>query len=155
MAAGDADPPAVGPRTALRTGSVAAILVAVLLAAGFASTRADAAAAGNPSGGAAWLARQQNADGGWGASPGDESAADMTGWAMLGLEAEGTNPLDVGRGGHTGVSFLRGELASLDDPRRPRPHDPRARGRRRRPARVRRRRPGRQAAVAPARRRLL
>jgi energy-coupling factor transport system substrate-specific component len=113
---GDADPPAVGPRTALRTGSVAAILVAVLLVAGFASTRADAAAADSPSGGAAWLARQQNADGGWGASPGDESAADMTGWAMMGLEAEGTNPLDVSRGGHTGVTFLRGELADLTTP---------------------------------------
>jgi energy-coupling factor transport system substrate-specific component len=112
----DADPPAVGPRPALRTGSVAAILVAVLLAAGFASTRAGAAEAGNPAGAAAWLARQQNADGGWGASPGDESAQDMTGWTMLGLEAEGTNPLDVSRGGHTAVTFLRGELASLSTP---------------------------------------
>ncbi len=105
-----------GPRRALRTGSVAAILVAVLLAAGFASTRAGAAEAGNPTQAAVWLARQQNADGGWGASPGDESAADMTGWAMLGLEAEGTSPLDVSRGGHTGVTFLRAELASLSTP---------------------------------------
>jgi energy-coupling factor transport system substrate-specific component len=112
----EADPPVVGQRTVLRTGSVAAVVVAVLLAAGFASTRADAAEAGNPAGGAVWLAHQQNADGGWGASPGDESAADMTGWAMLGLEAEGTNPLDVGRGGHSGVTFLRGELASLSTP---------------------------------------
>ncbi len=31
----------------------------------------------------------------------------MTGWAMLGLEAAGRNPLDVSSGGHTPVDFLR------------------------------------------------
>ena len=35
-------------------------------------------------------------------------APSMTGWAMLGLEAAGRNPLDVASGGTTPVDFLRG-----------------------------------------------
>ena len=37
----------------------------------------------------------------------------MTGWAMLGLEAAGTNPLDLRRGGETPVSYLRAEAGRL------------------------------------------
>jgi energy-coupling factor transport system substrate-specific component len=113
--AGPGPEPPPARRPALGTGSVAAVLVAVLLVGAFASARAEAAA-GNPTLGAVWLARQQNPDGGWGASPGDDSAEDMTGWAMLGLEAAATNPLDVNRGGKTGVDFLRGEVSSLTTP---------------------------------------
>jgi energy-coupling factor transport system substrate-specific component len=67
---------------------------------------------------ATWLEAAQNSDGGFGASPGDGSSAAMTGWAMLGLEAAGRNPLDVSRGGNTPVDFLRthsGEVSSTGD----------------------------------------
>jgi hypothetical protein len=42
----------------------------------------------------------------------------MTGWAMLGLEAAGRNPLDISRGDHTPVDFLRAnesEISSTGD----------------------------------------
>ena len=52
---------------------------------------ADARAAG-PEAGARWLARAQNPDGGFAASPGGPSSPAMTGWAMLGLEARGPQP---------------------------------------------------------------
>ena len=78
----------------------------------------------------------------------------MTGWAMLGLEAAGRNPLDVGRGGETPVDYLRveaGRLRSAGDLERT-ILALEAAGRR--PAPLRRRRPGRRAAPAPRRRRL-
>ena len=37
----------------------------------------------------------------------------MTGWAMLGLEAAGRNPLDLKRGGETPVSYLRSQVGRL------------------------------------------
>ncbi len=40
----------------------------------------------------------------------------MTGWAMLGLEAAGRNPLDLSSHGHTPVDYLRGHLDQLDRP---------------------------------------
>ena len=78
----------------------------------------------------------------------------MTGWAMLGLEASQTNPLDVAKGGRTPVSYLRSEvdrLRSVGDLERTilalsaAGIDPRS---------VRRRGPGRRPAPAPRRRRL-
>jgi energy-coupling factor transport system substrate-specific component len=57
-----------------------------------------------------WLETQQNADGGFGSSPEDDSSAAITGWAMLGLEAAGRNPFDVARLGRTPVDSLRSNL---------------------------------------------
>lgn len=57
-----------------------------------------------------YLTRQQNSDGGFSASPGQPSSAAMTGWAMLGLEAAGRNPLDVRKGSRSPVSFLRANI---------------------------------------------
>ena len=71
--------------------------------------------------------------------PRTSSGAEMTAWAMLGLEAAGRNPLDVSSGGKTPVDFLRANVDELQQRRRLRPHDPRPRGRRRRPAHLRRR----------------
>ncbi len=48
-----------------------------------------------PQAAAAWLESAQNEDGGYGESKGASSAQEMTGWAMLGLEAAGINPQDV------------------------------------------------------------
>jgi len=65
---------------------------------------------------ATWLEAQQNADGGFGASPGDPSGVAITGWAMLGLEASGHNPFDVVSGGKTPLDFLRANLDQLGSP---------------------------------------
>jgi energy-coupling factor transport system substrate-specific component len=108
-------PGPVGARPSLRAGGVAAILLLALALAAVLPTRADASDAGLA---ANWLESVQNSDGGFGASPGDSSGAAMTGWAMLGLEAAGRNPLDISRRGHTPVDFLRageGEISSTGD----------------------------------------
>ncbi len=65
------------------------------------------------SGAAAWLARAQNSDGGFGIAPGEGSSAAMTGWAVLGLEAAGRNPLDLGQGSRTPVGYLRANIESI------------------------------------------
>ncbi len=63
-----------------------------------------------------WLVSVQNGDGGWGASPDDESGTETTCWAMLGLAAAGHNPLDVSRGGHNPVQFLRAQNEEISSP---------------------------------------
>ena len=40
----------------------------------------------------------------------------MTGWAMLGLEAAGRNPLDVGRAGRTPVAYLEDNVGAINSP---------------------------------------
>ena len=99
------------------TGRVVAILVAVLLLGAFASTRAEAAPAGGTEAATAWLEGVQNSDGGWGEKPGAKSAQEMTGWAMLGLEAAGVNPQDVtSPGGKSPVDYLQGAIGEVQSP---------------------------------------
>jgi len=95
-----------------RAPAVASLLVLVLAALSVPPARAEAAGSGAARA-ASWLAAQQNADGGWGASPGDASSLEVTSWAMLGLESAGRSPLDVSRGGHNPVGYLRGHAAEL------------------------------------------
>ncbi len=97
----------------LRTGGVAALLLVVLVFGPPALARAGSSEVAH---GAGWLRSVQNADGGFGSSPGDDSGAAMTGWAMLGFEAAGINPLDVADGGRTPVDFLRGTVEDLKSP---------------------------------------
>lgn len=92
---------------------LSAAVTALLLLAVLAPAQADASAVSR---GAAWLAAQQNADGGFGASPGDDSGPEITAWAMLGLAAAGRNPHDVQRGGRNPVAFLRRHLEELKRP---------------------------------------
>jgi energy-coupling factor transport system substrate-specific component len=63
---------------------------------------------------ASYLRSAQNDDGGYGISPGATSSPGMTGWAVLGLEAIGINPLDVRSGGKTPIDFLRADVADID-----------------------------------------
>ena len=70
------------------------------------------ALAASPTG---YLARAQNADGGWGAAPGQGSSQLFTGWAGLGLAAAGRNPLDVRRGGHSAIDYVRAHAGQLND----------------------------------------
>jgi energy-coupling factor transport system substrate-specific component len=77
-----------------------------------------APAKAGPLSAAIWLESVQNSDGGFGSSPGSGSSVVTTGWAMLGLEAAGRNPLDVERSGRTPVDYLRaraGDLTSAGD----------------------------------------
>jgi energy-coupling factor transport system substrate-specific component len=105
-------------RSSLPTGGVAALLLAVLLLGAFASARAEAATGGGPEAAVAWLRSAQNEDGGYGESPGSESGQSMTGWAMLGFEAAGVNPLDVtsGKEGISPVEYLEEEISTVQSP---------------------------------------
>jgi energy-coupling factor transport system substrate-specific component len=106
--------PAPGGLTpGLRGGGVAALLLLTLLLGALAPARAEAS---DVSRAAAWLQSVQNGDGGFGASPGEDSGAEITCWAMLGLEAAGRNPLDVSRLGSTAVDFLRRNVGDLKSP---------------------------------------
>jgi energy-coupling factor transport system substrate-specific component len=97
----------------LRGAGVATLLLAALVLGALAPARA---AASDVSRASAWLQSVQNRDGGFGASPDDGSGAEITCWAMLGLEAAGRNPLDISHRGHTPVDFLRGHLGELTSP---------------------------------------
>jgi energy-coupling factor transport system substrate-specific component len=92
------------------SGAAGAALVAIAMAV----LTLPAVAHAGTGGAARWLASVQNEDGGWGADPGDASGTEMTGWAMLGLEAAGRNPLDVSRGGANPVGYLRYRVDQLE-----------------------------------------
>jgi Prenyltransferase and squalene oxidase repeat len=92
---------------------VPAVVTAMLVALALPALAPVPAEAAETDRAVSWLESTQNADGGFGASPGQDSSAAITGWAMLGLEAAGRHPLDVARlGGQTPVDFLR---ASVDE----------------------------------------
>jgi energy-coupling factor transport system substrate-specific component len=93
-----------------RAPALATALLVVLVLPAVVPSSAGAAGAGSAAG---WLESSQNADGGFGTSPGSSSSAAITGWAMLGLEAAGRHPLDVARNGRTPVDFLRANLDQL------------------------------------------
>jgi prenyltransferase beta subunit len=71
------------------------------------------ARAGGPASARQWLERAQNRDGGFGASAGSASSAAITGWAVLGLESAGRNPLDVRRAGPSPIGYLRSQASDL------------------------------------------
>jgi energy-coupling factor transport system substrate-specific component len=60
-----------------------------------------------------YLERAQNSDGGFGGAPGQRSNQLVTGWTVIGLEAAGRNPLDVRRGGHTPIDYIRSKASPL------------------------------------------
>ncbi len=60
-----------------------------------------------------YLKAAQNADGGFGASPGQPSSELYTAWAAMGLAAAGRSPAQLTRDGHSVLDALRGEAASL------------------------------------------
>jgi Squalene-hopene cyclase C-terminal domain/Prenyltransferase and squalene oxidase repeat len=97
-----------------RAPAVASVL---LLALALATALPAGAEAADTDRAVAWLNTAQNGDGGWGASPEDESAADITAWAMLGLAAAGRNPHDVTSSrGRSPVEYLRANLADVRSP---------------------------------------
>jgi uncharacterized membrane protein len=62
-----------------------------------------------------YLRSAQNADGGFGGSPGASSNGLHTGWAALGLAAAGRNPADVGKGGKSVIDYIRANSKGLRD----------------------------------------
>jgi energy-coupling factor transport system substrate-specific component len=101
-------------RSARGAAAGAACLLAALAVAisAFPGERAGAAA-GGPGAAVGWLRAAQNDDGGFGFAPGEESSPVMTGWAALGLEAAGINPLDLDHGDSTPISFLAGNVREI------------------------------------------
>ena len=87
-----------------------ALVLAVALGA-LAAPRAASAA--SLSRGVSYLVGAQNADGGFGAAPGQRSSELYTGWAAIGLAAAGRDPASVRRGGRSVLDALRGEAATL------------------------------------------
>ena len=86
------------------------MLVALAVAGGFAANRERASAREST---VSWLLATQNDDGGFAATAGQSSSPAMTGWAMLGLEAGGVNPLDARSGGESAVTYLRAQVGRL------------------------------------------
>jgi len=107
-----------GTRTAGAAAGAACLLAALLAVTTFLpGGRADAAG-GGPGASVAWLREAQNDDGGFGFASGEESSGAMTGWAALGLEAAGINPLDLEHGDATPITYLAdnvGEITTTGD----------------------------------------
>jgi energy-coupling factor transport system substrate-specific component len=102
----------VAPPAALRG---AACALVALAAAGAALAPPARAADGAARRAAGYLVRVQNADGGFGAAPGQRSTGVHTGWATLGLAAAGRAPATVRRAGRSPADYLAGIAPRLRD----------------------------------------
>ena len=89
---------------------IGALLIAIPVLAG--GERARASGDGSAAA-VSWLRGAQNGDGGFGFARGETSSPAMTGWAALGLEAAGVNPLDVDRGDATPITYLAGTAGEI------------------------------------------
>jgi Squalene-hopene cyclase C-terminal domain/Prenyltransferase and squalene oxidase repeat len=87
---------------------LALLLVPAALAG--APRAAQAASLGHEIG---YLRSAQNADGGFGAAPGQRSSELYTAWAAMGLAAAGRDLAGVSRGGRSLLDSLRGEASTL------------------------------------------
>jgi energy-coupling factor transport system substrate-specific component len=106
--------PSTGPGTTGIATGAACLIVALLLAAPALLGGDRANASGGGSGAAvSWLRGTENGDGGFGFARGEQSSPAMTGWAVLGLEAAGVNPLDVDHGDATPISYLAGTVGQI------------------------------------------
>jgi len=95
-------------------GALPLVLAAIVLA-GLGPPADDSRAAGAASA-RAWLERAREDSGGYAATPGLGASVQMTGWAMLGLEAAGRNPLDVGHRRRTPVAYLEDNVRRINSP---------------------------------------
>jgi uncharacterized membrane protein len=101
-----------------RAGGIAAgaacVIGALLIATPVLAGGERARASGDGSAAAvSWLRGAQNGDGGFGFARGEASSPAMTGWAVLGLEAAGVNPLDVDRSDATPITYLSGTVGEI------------------------------------------
>jgi energy-coupling factor transport system substrate-specific component len=105
--------PAMGVRAGRATAGAAGVIAALLLAAPLLAGSERASAAGGGSAAVSWLRGAQNPDGGFGFAPGEESSPAITGWAVLGLESTGVNPLDTEAGDATPISYLAATIGEI------------------------------------------
>ncbi len=106
--------PGASPRRTGATAGAACLVVALLIATAtvIGGSRADASGGGSGSA-VGWMRGAQNGDGGFGFARAEESSPAMTGWAVLGLEAAGVNPLDLDHGDATPISYLAGTVGQI------------------------------------------
>ena len=109
-------------RPARRPGDAALLALAI----GGRSPRRRRAAAGTGRSGSPGSPPPRTATAASGPRPGDDSSISITGWAMLGLEAAGRNPLESRAAGQDPGRLPARNSASDRQQRRPRPDDPRA-----------------------------
>jgi len=91
---------------------ILASLLMLLLTASVALARTTATTARQ----LAYLHSAQNADGGFGGGLHEASSQLFTAWALIGIEATGTNPATFTRNGHTPVSYIESHLGQLQGP---------------------------------------
>ncbi len=91
-------------------GALPAALAALALAA---AAMPHEEAGASPGSARSWLEHAREGSGGYAATPGSRANPQMTGWAMLGLEAAGRNPLDVGPRGGTPVDYLKDQARRI------------------------------------------
>ena len=106
-------PPGAGECRARRGPGARRALAACLIAVAGSLALPVQARAGGAASARHWLERAQNPDGGFGVSPNAASSPAITGWAALGLESAGRNPLDVRRGGRSPIDYLRSQAGDL------------------------------------------
>jgi energy-coupling factor transport system substrate-specific component len=99
------------PGGALLPAVLCLVLMGWLL--GQAGSAPSATAASTPTG---YLLSAQNSDGGFGPAPGQASSELYSGWAALGLAAEGVNPQGVSHGGRSLIGYLAAGAPGLSDP---------------------------------------
>src|SRR4051794_18094546 len=104
---------ALGARAGRAAAGAACLLACAALVAPALLPGERAAASGGGGSAVAWLRGAQNGDGGFGFDRGQESSPAMTGWAVLGLEAAGVNPLDLHDGDATPISYLAGTVGEI------------------------------------------
>ena len=87
-------------------------LILTVAAVGLVTAAPAARASATPTG---YLLSAQNPDGGLGVDPGGSSSELYSGWAALGLAADGRNPLDVSAGGTSLLAYIRDGGGSFSD----------------------------------------
>jgi hypothetical protein len=90
-----------------------ALVAIVLVAFAGVATLPSLARAASLSSEISYLVRSQNADGGYGAAPGQSSSEEYTAWAALGLASAGRDPAGVRRDGHSLLDALRAQASTL------------------------------------------
>ncbi len=100
-----------GRRLQVTWGPILPAVVAVVLAAGLLG--AQSRAASSP---VSYLLSVQNSDGGYGPAPGVASGGLYSGWAALGLAAEGLNPQTVSKSGHNLAAYIEADGEGGTDP---------------------------------------
>jgi len=101
-------------RMDVRWEPIVAAGLAVLLVAGYAPARSQAAPPINRE--VAYLTAAQNADGGFGGARGQASTELYSAWAAIGLAAAGHRPQSLIRRGHSVLDALRAQAATLQGP---------------------------------------